>query len=239
VLAVGSHTLAVTFTPNDANDYTAATASITLTVNAAPSFTLSASSASVAQGGSATSTITVTGANGFSGSVNLSASGLPSGVTASFSPSSTTATSTLKLTASSTAAPGTYTVTITGTSGSLSATTTIALTVSTSSFSCHVIYAISSQWQGGFGAALTIENTGNVAISSWTLTWAFANGQKISQVWNANEKQAGPNVTLTNLSYNGTIAAGGSDSSAGFNGTWNNVTNAVPTSFTVNGVTCK
>jgi len=37
------------------------------------------------QGSSGTSTITVTLQNGFSGSVNLSASGLPSGVTASFS----------------------------------------------------------------------------------------------------------------------------------------------------------
>ncbi len=94
-------------------------------------YTLSASptSVTVAQGGSGTSTITVNPTNGFTGSVSLSASGLPSGVTASFNPASTTGTSTLTLTASSTATTGTATVTITGTSGSLTHTTTVSLTV--------------------------------------------------------------------------------------------------------------
>src|ERR1039458_775904 len=52
-----------------------------------PSFTLSrsASTLSVAQGSSANDTITVTDVDGFSGSVSLSASGLPSGVTAACS----------------------------------------------------------------------------------------------------------------------------------------------------------
>jgi len=106
---------------------------ISLTVNAVatPNFSLSASPASVTinRGASGTSTITVTPVNGFNGSVSLSASGLPSGVTASFNPASTTSTSTLTLTASSTATTGAATVTVTGTSGSLTHTTTIALTV--------------------------------------------------------------------------------------------------------------
>ncbi|MBN8885800.1 MAG: hypothetical protein J0I77_08780 [Rudaea sp.] len=84
------------------------------------------------QGASGTATVTVSGTNGFSGSVALSASGLPSGVTAAFSPTSTTSASTLTLTASSTAATGTATLTITGTSGSLSHTTSLSLTVNSS-----------------------------------------------------------------------------------------------------------
>src|SRR5439155_21059726 len=67
--------------------------------------------------------------NGFNGSVSLTASGLLSGVTASFNPSNTTGTSTLTLTASPTAATGTATVTVTGSSSNLSSTTTISLTV--------------------------------------------------------------------------------------------------------------
>jgi hypothetical protein len=96
-----------------------------------PDFTLSASpgSVSVTQGASGTSTITVNKLNGFNSSVSLSASGLPSGVTASFNPSSTTGTSTLTLSASSTATTGTSTVTITGTSGSLTRNTSVSLTV--------------------------------------------------------------------------------------------------------------
>lgn len=96
-----------------------------------PGFTLGASpaSVSVAQSGTATSTITVTPLNGFNSTVTLSASGLPSGVTAGFSPNPTSTTSTLTFTASSTAALGTSTVTVTGTSGSITQTTTLSLTV--------------------------------------------------------------------------------------------------------------
>jgi hypothetical protein len=96
-----------------------------------PNFSLSASPSSltVVQGNSGSSTITVTPSGGFTGSVSLSASGLPSGVTATFGTNPTTSTSSVTFTASSTATVGTSTVTITGTSGSLTHTTTITLTV--------------------------------------------------------------------------------------------------------------
>ncbi len=101
-------------------------------VSTTPNFSLSASPGSVtitqgAAGG--TSTITITPTNGFTGSVTLSASGLPSGVTAAFGTNPTTSSSVLTLTASSTAATGTVTVTVKGTSGSLTQTTTVSLTV--------------------------------------------------------------------------------------------------------------
>src|SRR6516225_5320135 len=96
-----------------------------------PDFSLSASpnSLTITQGNMGTSTITVNPVNGFSGSVNLSVSGLPSGVTASFNPTSATSASTLTLTAASNAATGTVTLTVTGTSGGLTRTTSVTLTV--------------------------------------------------------------------------------------------------------------
>jgi len=98
---------------------------------AIPGFTLSdsPSTLSLIQGGSGTSTITIAAVNGFSGSVTLAASGLPSGVTATFGTNPASGSSVVTLAASSAAATGTATVAITGTSGSESATTTIALTV--------------------------------------------------------------------------------------------------------------
>src|SRR5467141_1788809 len=125
--AIGTFTVTITGTSGSLSS----TATITLTVNPAGDYTLSASpsSLSVAQGTSAISTITVTPQGGFNGSVSLSASGLPSGVTASFNPSSMTSTSILTLTASITAATGTVTVTVSGTSGGLSHMTTVSLTV--------------------------------------------------------------------------------------------------------------
>jgi glucuronoarabinoxylan endo-1,4-beta-xylanase len=232
---------------NNAFTYALPAQSITTFVGSAstsPGFSLAASPSalSVVQGSSATDTIMVTDVGGFTGSVTLAASGLPAGVTAAFATDPTTGTSVLTLTASSTATTGAATVTINGTSGSTTASTRIALTVNpatTSGFACHIVYSIGSQWSGGFGAAITIENTGTAAISNWTLTWAFANGQTITQLWNGNETQSGANVTVTNMSYNGSIPAGGSYNGMGFNGAWNNVTNAVPTSFAVNGTPCK
>jgi len=103
--------------------------------SSSPSFTLSASPSSVTitQGGAGgTSTISVNDLGGFTGSVTLAASGLPSGVTAVFGTNPTTSTSVLTLTASATATTGTATVTISGTSGSLNASTTISLTVNSS-----------------------------------------------------------------------------------------------------------
>jgi subtilase family serine protease len=131
-----------------------------------PSFTLSSSpsSVTVTQGSSGTSTITVTDVGGFSGSVTLAASGLPSGVTATFSTNPTTSTSTLTLTASSTATTGTATVTITGTSGSLSATTTVALTVNSSTspnFSVSASPTSVTVTQGSSGTStITVTSTG-------------------------------------------------------------------------------
>jgi hypothetical protein len=95
------------------------------------SFSLAANpnTLSIAQGNSGTSTITVTDYDGFSGEVTLSASGLPSGVSAQFVPNPTTTTSTLTLTVGSGAPLGTVNLTINGVSGSLTNQTTISLTV--------------------------------------------------------------------------------------------------------------
>ncbi len=141
------------------------TTSISLTINATatPNFSLSASpsSLSVTQGSSGSSTITVTPSGGFTGSVTLSNSALPSGVTASFGTNPTTSTSVLTFTASSTATTGTSTITITGVSGTLSHTTTISLTINpTGGGTTNLIV------NGGF-------ETGSA--SPWTLTAGVLN----------------------------------------------------------------
>ncbi|MBZ5662476.1 MAG: hypothetical protein LAO08_18900 [Acidobacteriia bacterium] len=121
--APGTSTVTITGTSGSLTHTT--TVSLTVAAAAAPNFSLSASPSSltIAQGASGTSAISTTPQNGFAGSVALAASGLPSGVSASFTAS------TLTLSASSAAAAGTSTVTITGTSGSLTHTTTVSLTV--------------------------------------------------------------------------------------------------------------
>jgi endo-1,4-beta-xylanase len=147
-------------------------------------------------------------------------------------------------TASSTAAAGSSTVTISGTSGSITASKTIALTVNSSGggggSACTVDYTISPQNSSAFGAAITIKNSGTTALSNWTLTWTFANGQTIASSWNGTVSQSGVNVTVSQQAGQTweSIPAGGSYSGFGFNGTWNGSTNAIPTAFSLNGTAC-
>ncbi|MEU4159514.1 M4 family metallopeptidase [Actinoplanes sp. NPDC026670] len=102
------------------------------------SLTTSPASASVNPGSSATATIATAVTSGSAQTVALTASGLPSGVTASFSPSSVTAgaSSTLTLATTTAAAPGTYAITITGTGTAATKTATFSLTVNGASGSC-------------------------------------------------------------------------------------------------------
>jgi len=101
---------------------------------------------------------------------------------------------------------------------------------------CRVSYAVSAQWPGGFTANVTLTNVGD-PLTSWAVTWSFSAGQTVTQAWNATVTQSGSSVRAANVDYNGNLATNAS-TSFGFNGTWNNSSNPVPTSFAVNGVTC-
>jgi len=150
-----------------------------------PNFTLTASPNSVAitQGNSGTSTITVNSLNGFSGSVTLSASGLPSGVTAGFSPNPATSTALLTLTTSASATTGTVSLTIGGGSGSLSNTTSLSLTVNSSIVGPAVTLSPTSLTfskvvlgEASAAKTVTLTNSGSATlnISSITTSGDFA-----------------------------------------------------------------
>ena len=101
---------------------------------------------------------------------------------------------------------------------------------------CAVGY-VTSTWDTGFTANITITNTGTAGINGWTLAFTFpSTGQKVGQAWSANATQTGTAVALSNVSYNGTLAPGAS-TSFGFNGTHTG-TNPRPAGFTLNGVAC-
>ncbi len=98
-----------------------------------PDFSLGASPTTITvpdAGSTAVYTVTITRISNFTPSVALSITGLPSGVTAVFSPASTTGTtSTLTLTAAALATAGTYPLTITGTTTSPALTHTTAISL--------------------------------------------------------------------------------------------------------------
>ncbi|MFI1708132.1 cellulase family glycosylhydrolase [Streptomyces griseoruber] len=100
---------------------------------------------------------------------------------------------------------------------------------------CTVEYSVTGQWDAGFQGAVRITNNA-AAVSSWTLTFDFANGQKVTQGWSAKWSQSGTAVTVANESWNGSLGTGVSVD-AGFIAS-KGATNAVPTTFRLNGTPC-
>jgi len=204
-----------------------------------PSFTLSdsPSSLSITQGGSGTSTITVHDVSGFTGSVTLAASGLPSGVTAAFGTNPTTGTSVLTLTASSTATTGTSTVTITGTSGSLTATTTLALTVSstaTPNFTIAVSPASVTVTQGASGTStITITSTGGFNSATTLSSTGLPTGVTAAFSTNPVTPPANGSVTST-LTLTASSSATVGAATVTITGTSGSTTHSTTIALTVN-----
>ncbi|WP_347405370.1 cellulose-binding domain-containing protein [Micromonospora sp. WMMD980] len=90
-------------------------------------------------------------------------------------------------------------------------------------------YAVTGSWSGGFQGEVTV-TAGATAIRGWTVSWTFPNGQVINQIWGGSHTQSGANVTVRNVDYNGTLAAGAS-TTFGFIGTVTGANNP-PTNLT-------
>ncbi|MFL6121440.1 cellulose binding domain-containing protein [Actinophytocola sp.] len=71
---------------------------------------------------------------------------------------------------------------------------------------CAATYKLVGQWSDGFQGEVTVRNDGTTTSSSWTATFSFANGQQVSQAWNATVTQSGAAVTAKNVSWNGALA---------------------------------
>jgi uncharacterized membrane protein len=213
------------------------TTTVSLTVNAAaqPNFSLSRSPSSVTivQGGSAgTSTITITPSNGFASSVALSATGVPSGVTAAFSPNPATSTSTLTLTASSTATTGTATVTVTGTSSGLTHTTTVTLTVNaaaTPNFSLSASPSSVTIVQGGSAGTSTITITPSNGFSGSVSLSATGVPNGVTAAFGTNPATSSSTLTLT---ASGTATTG--TATVTVTGTSSGLTHTTTVTLTVN-----
>jgi Glycosyl hydrolase family 12/Cellulose binding domain len=100
-----------------------------------------------------------------------------------------------------------------------------------SSGACSGTYSVVSSWAGGFQGQVAVTNTGSATLSSWQLGWTFPGNQAINNLWNGSYTQSGGKVTVTNESYNGTLAPGAS-TTVGFTATYSG-SNTAPS-----GVSC-
>jgi hypothetical protein len=152
-----------------------------------PDFTLSAapSTATANPSSPASYTVTIAPLNGFTGAVNLAATGLPTGATASFAPASvtTSGSSTLTITTSASTPAGTSTITITGTSGMLTHSETVSLQVNSPNFSVTAspttatanpttpaIYTVTIGALNGFSSSVSLSASGLPAGATATFS---------------------------------------------------------------------
>ncbi|MBG0564199.1 cellulase family glycosylhydrolase [Actinoplanes aureus] len=96
---------------------------------------------------------------------------------------------------------------------------------STPTGACTATYTVTGQWPGGFQGDVKI-TAGGAAITGWTVTWTYANGQTVSSHWGSTLTSSGSTVTARNAGWNGRLSAGAS-TSFGFLGSWTG-TNSVP-----------
>ncbi len=121
----------------------------------------------------------------------------------------------------------------------------------TTTGTCDVVMAITSQWttgasSGGFTANVTVSNNSGIALNAWSIGWRWPSGQTVTDSWNAVITQTSSLAIANNqtisISGDAPILVGQpipahSAETFGLEGTWTG-SNTVPTSFTLNGQPC-
>ncbi|GII25993.1 extracellular catalytic domain type 1 short-chain-length polyhydroxyalkanoate depolymerase [Planosporangium mesophilum] len=131
--------------------------------------------------------------------------------------------------------PPTSTPTTPGTPPSATATPGQPSSPPANGSGCRITYTTNA-WNTGLTASISIANTGSSTINGWSLVFTLPGGQTITSGWNATYSPTSGQVTARNVSYNGTIAPGGSVG-IGFQATHTGNAGG-PTSFTLNGQAC-
>jgi cellulose 1,4-beta-cellobiosidase len=112
---------------------------------------------------------------------------------------------------------------------------TIPATAANAAVACQVTYQKAWDNGSGFGANITINNTGD-PLNGWSLTFTWPGNQNNIQGWSANWSQVGQNVTATSLDWNANVPTGGMVG-IGFNASYSGA-NTDPSNFAINGTAC-
>ena len=244
-----------------------ATFSLTVTVPSTGSYTMAVSptSLTIQQGAQNTATVNLTRTGGFTGSVALAVTGVPTGVTALPNPTSTTAnTSTITVSVGASVAAGNYTLTITGTAtGVANQTASLALTVTSSGGgSGNVTYTFCASsglpawvaYQDGSGAWTRVTGNANnqysfnIGSGRGGIAWVTVNatGSSSLNIYYASQQeltsqgggQCGSNPTAPTKTINGSVANVGASETAyiSFNGGSAAASSLLGNNFTLNNV---
>ncbi|MBQ0977292.1 cellulase family glycosylhydrolase [Micromonospora sp. M61] len=108
----------------------------------------------------------------------------------------------------------------------------VAITATPAS-AATAVFSVTNNWGNGYQGQITVTNDTSTQITSWRVEFDLPSSSTVSQSWNAQQSTSGSRYTFTNVSWNGTLAAGAS-TSFGFlvNGS------GTPVNCTVNGASC-
>ncbi|MEV8437463.1 protein kinase [Actinosynnema sp. NPDC051121] len=128
-------------------------------------------------------------------------------------PAPTTTTTTSSSSATTSATSATTSENPTTTTADENTTTTPPTTTTTPaprSADCTARFEITNSWPGGYQAHVTVRNASGQPFTTWTVTWPRPDGHSISNLWNGSLTAGDSSMTVTNLSHNGKLPAGGS-----------------------------
>lgn len=100
---------------------------------------------------------------------------------------------------------------------------------------CHASVAINTDWQTGFQATVTVQNTSSTAVFDWKISWMMPDGVTITSGWNATVSQDAMMGMANAPSWDLTLNPGASVS-IGFTATGSS--NPPPDQVVLNGVGC-
>ena len=84
----------------------------------------------------------------------------------------------------------------------------VAMPAASAAAACTATYSVVNDWGSGFQIGLNI--SAGSAVTGWTVSFTFPGNQTLTQGWSGNWTQSGETVTVTNASWNGSLASGGS-----------------------------
>jgi len=196
--------------------------------NGPPDFTISATppSQTIRVGENTSYTISISPTNGFNGTVNLSLSLLPAGITGSFASNMIfggSGSTTLNIQTTAAASPGTYPLTVTGTNGNLVHSFNVQLVLTDANFSMSASpssqtivpgagtsYAVTLTRTGGFAASVAFSVSGLPANATGTFSPPATLGTSttFNITTNGNVAPGTYNLTLTGTGGGLTRTAG-------------------------------
>src|SRR5688572_15696934 len=92
----------------------------------------------------------------------------------------------------------------------LAALLSFGLAAASQGAAASCVYKISNEWNTGLTGEIVVTNSGNTAVSGWTVGWQYATN-RVTSSWNVRLSGSNP-YTASDIGWNGSLTPGQSTS---------------------------